>query len=317
MSDFTTFKGVSNIGDSLMMDMLTNNLVDFFNWAFLGIGAFFNITLPQSGVYGGQPNRLRCVSDPYYSGGQVWETYRNNWVWESGVEYAYQPIAISGIYLNGTFLPSNTTGKYNYSLDYPRGRVTFNNTTISPTSVVQMEFSFRYVNTYTDDSQWFKELTFNSLRVDDPNYFLNGSGVWNTLSQNRVQMPAIVVEGVPRRSYYGRQLGGGQFLYQDVLFHIFAETPYERNNLADILTYQYRKKIYLYDRNLITNSSAWPLDLNGSIVSGAMTYPSLINNYSTRSAYFYEMTAEDMTNTVPGLYTAVVRTTFEIECPDL
>ena len=316
MSDYTSLKGVSNIGDSLLNDMLTNNLADFFSWGLLGIGSFFNITRPSSGVYGGAQHRLRLCDDPYYTKGQVWETYRSNWVWESGIEYGVQPIQISGVYINNVFFQKDNSGSTTFNFNYPQGRVIFDNP-ISTDSVVEMEYSYKYINVYTSDSLWFRELQFNSLRVDDNQFQAYGSGVWSILSQNRVQMPAVIVETVPRRTFQGRELGGGHYIFQDVLFHIYAETPYERNNLADIISYQKFKTIYLYDRNAITNSGAWPITLAGAIASGAMCYPDLVNNFKAKPAFFYELNSEDMENTVPGLYQASVRATLEIDFPEI
>lgn len=144
MGSAESFKGVNNLGDSLLSDQLESNLFAWCTWSSLGIGAFANITLPASGAYGGTPSLLRLSEDPNYQSGQVWEGFRKDWVWETGVNYAYQPIRVSGVYVNGTFQPVTGTGTYAHTIDYPAGQVVFNNP-ISPSSNVQCEFSYRTV----------------------------------------------------------------------------------------------------------------------------------------------------------------------------
>ena len=53
LQDYTKLKGVREVGDSLFMSTLENNLKVFFDWGLLGIGAWFDVQIPQSGVYGG------------------------------------------------------------------------------------------------------------------------------------------------------------------------------------------------------------------------------------------------------------------------
>jgi hypothetical protein len=317
MSNYTRLRAVSNIGDSLLLDQVTTNLMSFLDWGFLGIGAFVNISRPTSGVYGGNEHRLRLSEDRNYRKGQVWEGFRSNWVWESGIEYPVQPIQISGVYLNNTFLPTATTGTFSYSINYPLGRVVFNNP-ISPTSQVELNYSFKQISVQSADSPWFKELQFNSYRVDDSHFNLYGSGIWSTAAQNRIQLPAVVVEFSPRRTLTGKELGGGSFIYQDYNFHIFAETSFERGNLLDILTFQKQQKLFLYDKNLIQNANAWPLDYFGSIAPSALCYPDLVNNYFNHKAiYFYDTSGQEAMNYIPGLFCAMVRATFEIDSPEV
>jgi hypothetical protein len=315
-SDWTRLKGVSNIGDSLLNDQLVSNVVDFFTWSLLGIGAFFNVNRPtSSGAYGGSQYKLRLAEDPNYNKGQVWEGFRANWVWESGVDYAYQPIPISGVYLNNTFLPLSTSGNYSYKINYPLGRVVFASS-IPINSRVELDFSYKYINCYQADSPWFKELQFNSFIIDT-NFDNYGSGVRSTMAQNRIQLPAIIVESVPRRTLKPYQQGGGQWVYQDLLFHIFAETTYERGNLVDILTYQKEKRIFFYDKNAISSANAFPLDYYGSITPSAVCYPDLIRLYPGLSAFFYEVTSQETVNLSPGLFQGIVRAQMEVQIPNI
>lgn len=317
MSGYTRLRGVSDIGNSLLIDQLQTNVSAFLTWGFLCIGAFVNITRPASGAYGGLYSRLRLSEDPNYTKGQVWEGFRSNWIWESGLDYSTQPISISGIYLNNTFLPISTTGTYAYAINYPLGRVVFDNP-ISRTSQVDLNYSYRYVNVYQADAPWFRDLQFNSFRVDDSHFNLYGSGTWSTNAQNRIQLPAVVVEVVPRRTFKGKELGGGSFIYQDVLFHIFAETSFDRGNLVDILTYQKQQRINLFDKNLVNTADAWPINNDGMVVPSSLCYPDFVNRYfNGKNAYFFDTFSQESENLTPGYFSGIVRATLEIDSPEL
>ena len=76
----------SNAQDAKLSNILIDNFITFYDWGFLDAGQFYNISVPQSGIYGGDRHKLRLVDSPNYTAGQVWEGYRQNWVWESGIE---------------------------------------------------------------------------------------------------------------------------------------------------------------------------------------------------------------------------------------
>jgi hypothetical protein len=113
MPSYTRLKGVTDVSQSTLCDQLESNIIEFFNWGMLCIGGFNNVQIgAASGAYGGDMSRLRPVSDPNYINGQVWEGFRQDWVWQSGIEYVVQPIPVSGVYINSVFYPLNTTGVY-------------------------------------------------------------------------------------------------------------------------------------------------------------------------------------------------------------
>lgn len=310
--EWTRLKGVDNIGDSLLNDQLVSNMVEFLSWGLLGVGAFYNVNRPtSSGHYGGSLYKLRLVNDPNYNMGQVWEGFRLNWVWESGVDYTYAPIPISGIYLNNSFVPISATGSTSYNINYPLGRVVFN-TPIATNSRVELNYSYKYINVYEADTPGFKELQFNSFLIEG-NFNNASSGVRAVLGQNRIQLPAIVVEAVPRRTLRPYQMGGGQVVSQDLLFHIFTETSFERGNLLDILTFQKEKRIMLFDKNAISSANAWPLNEHGSLASGALCYPDLLDFYKGGDALFADVTSQETGNLTPGFFNAIVRAKMEIQ----
>jgi hypothetical protein len=316
MPTYTRLKGIQNINDSTLCDQLESNLIEFFNWGLLCIGGFANAATGVVGVVGGDVSRLRPVIDPGYTDGQVWEGFRQNWVWESGIEYPVQPVQVSGVYVNGMFYPSNSVGQYAHHVNYPWGRIVFD-TALPLTSVVQANYSYRLFTIQSSDQQWFRQVMFESFRVDNSDFLQYGSGVWNVLAENRVQLPAIIVDVIPRRNIFGYELGGTSTIQQDVLFHIFTEDPSNRKLLMDIISYQKDKTIPLFDKNAMAAQNRFPLDYNGAIAPGALTYPALVQPigqggfYWNHGTTFLNMGMQE-TISMPPLYQAVVRATMEI-----
>lgn len=267
----TSFKGTYNIGEFSMSEIIEDNLISYIDWGFLQLGAFFNIAIPNSGAYGGDRHRLRSVSDPRYVNGQVWEAYRQNWIWESGIDLASeQPINISGVYVGNTFYPRGS----GYYIDYRHGQVIFD-APIATNSVVQLEYSHKWVSVLgAADVPWLRNTQTNSFRVDNPN-FLAGSGAWTELAETRLQLPLIAVE-VTDYTYEGYQLGGGQWNRNQVVLHVLAENSQIAKRIANILADQSEDTIYVYDPDNLASQDKYPLDYRGELTSEPLCYPSLV-----------------------------------------
>lgn len=320
MPDHTRFRAVTEVGDSLLSDQLESNLLNFFNWAMLGVGGFFNVSIPSSGAFGGDQHRLAQATDPYYEPGQLWQGFRQEWVWETGVDYPVQPIHVSGVYVNGHFHPTaSTTGAYAHHVNYPLGRVEFDSP-IAASSVVTCEFSYRYAPFTTSNVMWFRDIQRDSFRVDAAHFRQVGSGVWSTMGQTRLQLPAVVIEVLPRTNRVGFGVGTNEAtVKQDVLFHVIAETPSDRNKLHDIVTTQWSKRIIMYDVNWVHEAAAYPLDENGSPASGALMYPDMVRatgdgGYGWRQLRFVDFVSHPQPpQTTSPLCVASVRGTFEVD----
>lgn len=323
MPTYTSFKGVTEIGRPLASDNLEANVLSFFQWGFLGVGGFTNVNIPGSGVYGGDHSRLRPVEvDPndVYDAGQLWESARKDWVYEQDVEYAIQPIDISGVNVNGHFYPIDTTGVYKHHIDYPNGRIVFDSA-IPVRSVVQVEYSHRYVSITTADAPWFRRFQVDSYRVDSRDFGQSGSGAWAIDSENRIQLPAIVVEVVPNAQKKGKELGSlVAETKQDVLLHVFAETRWDFKQIHDTITYQWQKTFLMFDKNTMYEQNDFPLDANGSRVSGAKMYPDLVapsgdGGHYWKEAYFSNMRSSNSPNFVSPLHFATIRATVDFDSP--
>jgi len=314
MPIWTQLKLPGQIGSAQLTDQLQTNLTAFLDWALLGIGGFLNVTLDNTAPFGGNPSTLRLSDDFRYPKGMVWDGFKTNWVWETNTDYNPQPIQISGIYINNTFYPTGVNAAYN--IDYPDGRIFFNSP-IATNSVVQVEYSYKYFNIYPASVQWFQQLTERTFRIDDPQFNQYGSGIWSTFPVSRAQLPAIVIEPVPRRTWLGKGLGGGQWIYTDVLFHVFAEDPYTRNNMVDILTYQNEKKFFFFDKNITAQSGAFPLSPSGFLVNPNSTYPNLVNSFLWRYCIIRNTTAYNMNNEPQSIYRGISRWTMEVDMPEI
>ncbi len=126
-------------------------------------------------------------------------------------------------------------------------------------------------------------------------------------------MPAVVIEIVPTRTFIPYEMGNlAHFSRQDVLFHILAETGYERNNLTDMLSKQQDKVLWLYDINKVLSSGSYPLNAYGSKVNN-LTYQDFVSptGYRWNKLYVQKSTTQNITSPDPKLYRAVVRWTAE------
>jgi len=289
MPTHTTLKGVGHISDPLVSDQLEANVIAFVQWGFLGVGGFFTNRRGDDSCYGATDNsRLRPVTDPNYTDGQVWEGFRKDWVWESGVEYSTQPIRVSGVWVDGAFVPQGSS----VAVDYPNGRVVFAEPR-SQTGVVQAEHSYRLFQVYSCDSPAWAQMQPGSFRNDDEHFLQVGSGTWDVLAQNRVQLPAVFVEAVPNARRYGRQVGGGEWVNQDVLFHVFTEERFHMKWLHDALVAQKDKTIRGFDKGRLLTDDAFPVDAWGAPRASGLMYPDLVKSSGEGGYYWDDITFKD------------------------
>lgn len=316
---YLELKGFDSVFDSTLNNDIQDNIVEFLDWALLEKGNYMNVTLGELSPDGQDYSKLKLSSNTNFVNGSAWEGFRKNWVWQSGVSYNPPPIVgldnskpgISGVYVNNVFHPSTSTGTYEHNVDYYNGRVIFTNP-IPTGSKVQVEYSYKYINIlYANSLPWLSEIQKNSLEIDSSFNVIN-KGKYDIPSEARVQLPAIAVEIVPRRVLRGYQLGGGQWVDTDVIFHCLAEDEYTRNKLVDILSLQNDKNILLFNSNNIARDGAFPIDYRGFPVSGALTYPQIVESYSIGMMRFKNTIVQNMEAYNSNFLAGIVRTTAEI-----
>lgn len=301
------FKDVYDIGQRNVISSLEDNLKNFLDWGFLNIGGFIDVNVPASGNSG--PAFAKAVTDPSFNTNTVWETQRKDWVYESGVNHNDRtPINISGIYLNNTFLPAPSgSGSYSYSLNYPLGRITFSNP-VGASSKVALNYSYKYVQIYkANESTWWKELQNNTYFTNNPDY--------NITSNHRIQLPAIIIETIPRTVLTPYEIGTAEnIVKQDILLHIFTENPVQRNSIIDTLVLQKDKTLYLNNVTKMLKDNVYPLDYRGQPNNNRLNYDQLQNNsaYFLKKCFINNSSVSEINTFSNSLYNGIVRWTLEI-----
>lgn len=349
--DNEKFSGVTNIGSHLLMSQVENNIKSFLDWGLLNIGAFINVSRNQFNIHGNPLHVLKPTEDPNYSVGQVWQTMRKDWVWEDSVIFnngsnpspspsastspiplssssispsqsissvlplSISPIDISGIYINNVFYPVGTNDPaYGYYIDYLNSRVIFTNP-ISTSTIVEMEYSYRWAQIYRyDNAKWWQQLQY---RTDENALHFNQiqNGDFSILSNNRVQLPAIIIESVARAQSEPYELGNKSLIVdQDLLLHVISENRNDRNILIDILRLQQDKVIWLYDTNKVIENNVYPFNINGSINSNRLNYDQLVKSptYRWNEARLIDIYASDVQSFNPFLSEASIKVTVQI-----
>jgi len=320
MVAYYPLKGFDSINDHFLNNEIQDSLIEYFDWALLEKGNYFIVTKGETSPNGSDMSKLRMSSNDSYASGQVWEGFRSNWVWQSGVSgvglsppilgYDVNNPGMSGIYVNDTFQPSSGVGTYSHFIDYFNGRVVFDNP-IPTGSTVQAEFSYKYINVvYANNVPWLREI---QTKTQQPisEFYDQSQGAWDIPPEGRLQLPAIAFEVVPNRKFKGYQLGGGQWVYTDVLAHCIAEDEQTRNMLVDIISLQNDKTVYTIDSEALSDNDAYPLNQNGTPNPSALIYPEIIQNYYKNSFRMINTKVEGMDMLSPNLFGGIVRFTTE------
>ena len=139
-----------------------------------------------------------------------------------------------------------------------------------------------------------------------------------------MQLPVIAVEAVSRRDFEPFQLGGGQYVNTEVLFHILAEEEYDRDKLLDIVSLQNEKTINAFDSDRVEDYQikAFPLDWRGMTRPSGLRYPELVDDFRSVKILHGSIRLKDSAITAstsinPNLYHGVVRTSTEVILPGI
>lgn len=305
------FQNVDKLGKHYLYAQLEENLKSFLNWGFLNIGGFVNINRPTNNISNNVSfHKLTKKEDPLYKSGQVWETFKKQWVYETGIVYASgSPINISGIYINNSFVPAPTgSAQHPFKLNYDLGRVIFNSG-LPSNSDVQMNFSYRAIQVYKAQenlSDWkrLQEMTFKRADVDK-----------ETSSNHRIQLPCIIIEPINSADFNPYELGSLTYdVKQDILLHIFTENYIDRNNIVDILRLQKEKPLKLYDINKVIKDQVYSLNKDGSLNTNRKNYNQLFddNQYFWRISYIDNVNIIDNQSLNYNLFYSTVRLSMEI-----
>jgi len=319
MSELNTYKpfnGATKLGESYLLNQLEDNYKTFFDWGFLTIGGFINVNIPTTGLYGGDFHQLKTTETPGYKLGQVWQSHKKDWIWETGIYYndGYfdnnTPNNITGIYVNNTFLPGPTgVANSGYHINYPLGQIVFDKP-MPKNAKVELNYSYRWCQIYKDSSDpyWkeLQELTYS------PNPAINQpkTGDYSISANHRVQMPCIIIESIARSNSDPWGLGSYEHIInQDFLLHVFTENSHDKQRIADIIRLQKGQCIKLYDINKVVNSGVNCLNYDGSLNHNRIQYDGLIKDYFWKSSYIQDIKIIDMQNKNKNLYWCTLRIT--------
>lgn len=61
----TSLTGVDKVGRPTLSDLLQAGVISFFDWGYVNAGSYQNVSVPTSGVYGGNKHVLRPVKSKY------------------------------------------------------------------------------------------------------------------------------------------------------------------------------------------------------------------------------------------------------------
>ena len=307
----TKFKGINNIAQDLLLNILEANFKMYLDWAFLNIGAWFDVSANQNTIYGvNRHSKLLPVEDPAYANGRVWQGIRKDWVWETGINYNNtSPLGISNISVNSNTITKNG----NFIINYPLGRVIFN-TAQALTSNVQLNYSYRFVQVHrSSESPWFNILQFSSFNTSNNDIQLADEGEWAIGGQHRIQLPCIVIEPVSRSRSRPYEIGNNLlWLEQDIAFYVLAENKNDRNKLLDILRLQQDVTLQLCDTNLIAQNDNYPLTYDGDIKNNPLMYPDIIQTYPWRKCFIKNISLFEIDSPNPNLHQGMARATLEV-----
>lgn len=313
MPVYTKLHSINDVDRNGLIEQLQQNLSEFFNWGLLESGGYTDVTIDPTDAT--NDSVLGPVHMPGQPDGRIWQAVNRNWVWESGLESQRQPIPVSGVYVNGVFYGSGTTGSYKHFVNYPAGRIVFDQP-IPTASIVQAEYSYRWMNFYDQNIPWFRDVVFDAFRFEIGEES-QPSGVVGLLKQHAVQLPAVIIETVGQRRMVPRQLGDlSQTVYQDFLFHIITENVEDRDFMIDAFTLQKDKTFYLFDTNARASANKFALDWHGSLLPGAMTYPQLVepppDGFRWKKCTFNKMVGQETSVRLP-FFRAIIRVTVEVD----
>lgn len=302
------FKGlnIGKFGGYELTDQLLYNLKWWTDWNLLNNGAYGIYLYGSESWFDDTESQLHLVPDERYVQGTVWEGAGREWSWQSGVSLgsvAIDPFRVSGIYVDGTFHSKEETGAYAHHIDYLNGRIIF----VEPKNAdsdIRAEFTRASVHVGFADHPEFRVIMLDAVEE-----FLTDSSTSGTPTrEHQIWLPSIFIE-VGDGEQRGLQLGGGQIKTRNVIFHIFADNPSDRNLLMDWLDYQGRSTFWMADLNAIT----FPFDEYGDVVSGVTNWPDMTVANPWKKLRVIESKSATINSLNSKLFRARVNYTVEID----
>lgn len=256
-------------------------VVEFVRWACLEAGWVRRVGINDAGVPAGSlsPSVLDRVGTTL-----SWAGRRRDWVWEGGLLTQPTLDASVTVTVDGAVAAPSA-----YTVDYPRGVVTFKEAFATAPAVVKASHLRRLVQVADVDVPWVHKLDKYSLADDDDRRGGPG-GDLSVDPSRRVQMPAVGVFPAFGFGWAPHELGSGALRATfPVDLVVATETPWERAWLHDALVLQVGGELPTFD----PNAAPPPLDAGGTPVAGALSYPALCSQYPWRPTHIVDASSHD------------------------
>ena len=271
--------------------LLKLNLKLLFDYEFLRDGRYTNVVSGQLAPDGSNMSVLLCDTSnddvlSNFSDGQVWQSPFRNWVYESGIVLnddigirdLVLPYRASGVYVGGTFKATSDIHEsydpaYAHHIDWINGRIVFDNVLSVDESVTMAGFSYKHIRFDFEDA-FNRELKEGYLEHEYSTNPLTSSNLVYP-SGGLQPFPAVFIE-TRGRKWKPFELGNRSLIAHDrIVNHIWAGNSMDRDDIADIISYQERKSIPLIDFNFA------PLPLSGilnELSPSYIPYQNLLKN---------------------------------------
>ena len=163
---------------------------------------------------------------------------------------------------------------------------------------------------------WSTELQSHTITDENLSWLNNAtSGDYNDFPSRRLQLPAVIIESVARRTSAGYELGSGALKKeQDVLLTVVSENKYEKNLIRDILADQKHKSIVLYDSDKVIEDNKQTFFHNGNINPNRGNYTEIISNpdYYYATAWIKDAFVSEVVTKTPNFHMAKIRYQIEV-----
>lgn len=236
----------------------------------------------------------------------IWQSYRKNWVSESGVNPHASglvgPTIARSVYVDGVETPSAAfDGSNGVAIDFRNGRVIFE-TPVSFSSTVEIAHAYKdvWVDTIARD------LITNQITTIDNTKRI---AITNVPSGQIGHLPMILMEMGRSEPPQGRQLGGGLILKPTVFLHVIANNRWDKDELIDFLEHRKDETITMVDLDAVPEQFTY----EGDFGSSWETYEGLKGNWKDKNLYITDVQLlENDDIAEDGYYTALLRMDTEI-----
>lgn len=300
------FRNVNYFGEYTPRSQIRENIIWQLRESLINLGAYYNISSGNIGYGGEDISILKPSYRPQDTGFKFWRGLSADWVWESATPTytgGQQPISISGIWMNGTFLPTGTTGNNEFYIDYARGGVVFASEK-PKTTIVACNRTERAGFVYPTKSTQYKTLFVEHLRQFES--YVPGSGVDALPPELQAFLPAIFVD-VTQTNGVPFQLGNIDKIQNfEIVFDVVCEDPFSHDVLSDCVLSLASQGTVLFDLNQAISNNKFPLDYKGALINQTAASSGLQALYPWKTARMEDNFIENDGFTTLPLYKTTI-----------